>query len=59
MNKATLIRTTFNRGWLAEVQSTIIKVRAQQHPGRHGAGGAKNSTLIFTLSLLEDWLPGS
>jgi hypothetical protein len=42
MTKATLIRTTFNWGWLAgsEVQSIIIKVEAQQHPGRHGTGEA-------------------
>jgi hypothetical protein len=40
MTKTTLIRTTFNWGWLTvlEVQSIIIKVRAWQHPGRHGAG---------------------
>jgi hypothetical protein len=40
MTKATLIRTAFNWGWLtgSEVQS-IIKARAQQHPGRPGAGG--------------------
>jgi hypothetical protein len=46
MTKATLIRTTFNWGWLtgSEVQSIIIKVGAWQHPGRHGAGGVESST---------------
>jgi hypothetical protein len=46
MTKATLIRTTFNWGWLtdSEVQSIIIKLGAWQHPGRHGAGGAESST---------------
>jgi hypothetical protein len=45
MTKATLIRTTFNWGWLtgSEVQS-IIRQKAWQHPGRHGAGGAERST---------------
>ena len=45
MSKATLIRTTLNWGWLtgSEVQSTIIKVGAWQHPGRQGAGGAESS----------------
>jgi hypothetical protein len=45
MTKATLIRTTFNWGWLtgSEVQSIIIKAGAWQHPGRHGAGGAESS----------------
>ena len=40
MAKTTLIRTTFNCGWLigSEVQSIIIKVGTWQHPGRHGAG---------------------
>jgi hypothetical protein len=45
--KATLIRTTFNWGWLtgSEVQSIIIiKVGAWQHSGRHGIGGAESST---------------
>jgi hypothetical protein len=39
MTKATLIRTTFNWGWLtgSEVQSIIIKAGAWQHLGRHGA----------------------
>ena len=47
MNKAaTLIRTTFNWGWLtgSKVQPIIIKVGAWQCPGRHGTGGAENST---------------
>jgi hypothetical protein len=45
MTKASLIKTTFNWGWLtgSEVQSIIIKVGAWQHPGRHGAGGAESS----------------
>jgi hypothetical protein len=44
--KATLIRTTFNWGWLtgSEVLSTIIKAGTWQHPGRHGAGGTESST---------------
>jgi hypothetical protein len=47
MTTATLIRTTFNWGWLtgSEVQS-IIKVEAWQHPGRHDAGGAEFYTFI-------------
>jgi hypothetical protein len=46
MTKTTLIRTTFNWGWLtgSEVQC-IIKAGAWQHPGRHGAGGAESSTV--------------
>jgi hypothetical protein len=46
MTKATLLRTTFNRGWLtgSEVQSIIIKAGAWQHPGRHAAGRAESST---------------
>jgi hypothetical protein len=46
MTKATLIRTTFNWGWLpdSKVQSIIIKVGAWQQTGRHGAGGAESST---------------
>jgi hypothetical protein len=36
MTKATLIRTTFNLGWLmgSEVQFIIIKAETRQHPGR-------------------------
>jgi len=39
----TLVRTTFNWGWLtgSEAQSIIIKAGAWQHPGRPGAGGAE------------------
>jgi hypothetical protein len=46
MVKATLLRTTFNWGWLteSEVQCSIIKAGAWQGPGRHGAGGAESST---------------
>jgi hypothetical protein len=46
MSKATLIRITFNWGWLtgSEVQSIIIKSGARQHPGRHDAGRAEGST---------------
>ena len=46
MTKVALIRTIFNWGWLtgSEVQSSVIKVGAWQHPGRHGAGGAESST---------------
>jgi hypothetical protein len=46
MTKATLIRTTFNWGWLrsSEVQSILIKVGTWQYLGRHGAGGAESST---------------
>jgi hypothetical protein len=45
MTKASLIKKTFNWGWItgSEVQSIIIK-GAWQHPGRHGAGGAERST---------------
>ena len=45
ITKATLLRT-FNWAWLAgsEVQTSIIKVGAWQHPGRHGAAGAESST---------------
>jgi len=46
MTKATPIRTTLNWGWLpgSEVQSIIIKAGIRQCSGRHGAGGAENST---------------
>jgi hypothetical protein len=46
MTKTTLIRATFHWGWLtgSEVQSIIIKAETWQHPGRHGAGRAENST---------------
>jgi hypothetical protein len=46
MTKATLIKKTFSWGWLtgSKVQFIIIKARAWQHSGRHGAGGAESST---------------
>jgi hypothetical protein len=46
MTKASLIKITFNWGWLigSEVQSIIIKVGAWQYPGRHGAGRAESSS---------------
>jgi hypothetical protein len=46
VTKSTLIRTTFNWGWLtgSEVQSIIIKVGTWQHPDKHGAGGTESST---------------
>jgi hypothetical protein len=46
MAKASLIRTTFNWGWLtdSEVQSIVIKAGTRQHTGRHGAGDAESST---------------
>jgi hypothetical protein len=49
MTEATFMRTTFK--WVclrgSEVQFIIIKVRAWQHPGRHGAGGAESFTSSF------------
>jgi hypothetical protein len=49
MNKATLIKTTFNWVWLttSEVPSIVIKMGACQCPGRHGSGGAGSSTSSF------------
>jgi hypothetical protein len=46
MTKATLIRTTFNWGWLtaSDVQSVIIKAGTWQHPGRHGPEEADTSS---------------
>ena len=46
MTMASLIRTTFNWGWLtgSEVQFIIIKVGTWQHPGGHGAGGTESYT---------------
>jgi hypothetical protein len=46
MTKTTLIRATFNWGWLkvSEVQSIILKAGTWQHPSRHGAEGAESST---------------
>jgi hypothetical protein len=45
MAKATLIRTTFNWGWLtgSEVLSIIIKVGAWHLPDRRGSGRAESS----------------
>ena len=61
MTKASLIRTTFNWGWLtgSEVQSIITKGGTWQHPGRHGVGGAKNSVSSSEGLLAGYWLPGS
>jgi hypothetical protein len=46
MIKATLMRTTFNWGWLtgSEVHYIIIKAEAWQCQSRHGTGGAESST---------------
>jgi hypothetical protein len=47
MTNATLIRETFNWGWLtgSNVQSIIFKAGGTcQHPSRHNAGGAGSST---------------
>jgi hypothetical protein len=46
MIKETLIKTTFNWGWLtgSEVQFIFIKAGTWQHPGRHGIGGTEHST---------------
>jgi hypothetical protein len=46
MTKATLIRMTFNWGWLtgSEIPSIIIKAGAWQHPGRHDEGVAESAT---------------
>jgi hypothetical protein len=45
MTEASLIKTTFNWGWLtgSEVQSIIIKEGAWQYSGRHGTGRAESS----------------
>ena len=60
MTRATLIRKTFNWGWLtdSEVQSIIIKVGTWQHSGRHGAERAESSTFSWKATG-EDWLPDS
>jgi hypothetical protein len=44
MTKATLIRTTFNWGWLKGKRFSPLSSRqeAWEHPGRHSAGGAEN-----------------
>jgi hypothetical protein len=46
MTKKILIITIFNWELLtgSEIQSSILKAGARQHPGRHGAGGAERST---------------
>ena len=46
MTKATLIRTTFNWGWLtgSEIQSIITNAGEWQYLGRHGTGRAKSFT---------------
>jgi hypothetical protein len=46
MTKATLIRTTFNWGWLRdlEFQSIIIKAVTWQNPGRLGVGETESFT---------------
>jgi hypothetical protein len=46
MTKATFIRTIFNWGWLtsSEVQSIIHQGGNMASLGRHGTGGAENST---------------
>jgi hypothetical protein len=51
MTKATLIRTTFHRGWLmgSEVQSVIISVGTWQHLGRPGAGATESYVNLKAL----------
>jgi hypothetical protein len=46
MTKATPIKTTSNWGWMtgSEIQFSIIKAGAWQHPGMHGGGGTERST---------------
>jgi len=48
MSKATIIRITYDWGWLTGlvVQSIIIKAGAWQHPDRHDARGAESLTVI-------------
>jgi hypothetical protein len=41
MTKATLIRATFNWGWLTGSELLFIIIKAWQHPGRNGAGGTE------------------
>jgi|UPI0000F4F55F hypothetical protein len=45
MTKATLIKATFNIGWLtgSHVQSSIIKARSMAASRKHGTGGAQSS----------------
>jgi hypothetical protein len=54
MTKATIIRTTFNWGWLtgSKVQSISITVGVWQHPARHGAGGAESSISLSESRIL-------
>jgi hypothetical protein len=49
MFMASLIMSTFNWGQLrgSEVQSIITKAQTWLYPGRHGAGGAENSSTSF------------
>jgi hypothetical protein len=49
MFKATLIRTTFNWGWLtgSEIQSIIIRAGVWQCPGRLDTGGSESSTSCY------------
>jgi hypothetical protein len=49
MTREALIRTTFNWGWLTglEGQTIIIKMGAQQCPGRHGTGGVREFDILF------------
>jgi hypothetical protein len=46
MIRATLIRTTFNWGWLtgSDVSAIIIKMGTWHHSGTHGVGEAESST---------------
>jgi hypothetical protein len=47
--KATLIRATFNWGWLtgSEVQSISSRCTHGSFPGRHGVGGVESYTSSF------------
>jgi hypothetical protein len=58
MTKTNLKRTTFNWGWLtgSEVQSILIKTRACHYQGRHGTGGAENSTASSGGQWEKNWL---
>jgi hypothetical protein len=61
MTRASLIRTTFNWGWLpgSEIQSIIIKAGAWQHPRRHGTRRAESSPSSSEDRLAKYWLSGS
>jgi hypothetical protein len=61
MTKATLIRTTFNWGWLtsSECQSIVIKAGTWQQPDKYSAGGAENPASSYRRLLEEYWLPSS